>query len=539
MKSECTWESFEIESPGSPMASGVEFPGHEPTNLGEYCELSISRSCPRGWAGRYQWVALFCSCWTWFAVSMNVYHPSFILTVPNITAPSGRVVDESICAEARFPSISKTCPEIKYEDCPPNGPNRTLWQYRDSRNSVIATFDMDICEDDPKILKSWLDTIFWACFGLGVIVGGVVSDTAGRPSAFVSGLICLTGGTLISAGSTVWRTWAGGRILQGIGDGVLGMVVPVWCAESLNKESMSLLCTSVGIGFSLGGCALAVLAGPIKPWNIYTLIVSSVAASTTIVAMVLRPPPRWLASKFRDIELHQVLQHIYSFNGQPGLLQAPPTVAISSFANPSFKLMEDRGLRVLFDSEVRVPFLVNAIIWFVVSYSYYGLSFFEPPVDLGDPTLNSCFGFVIEIPFYFVGQIAMNVPCIGRKGASIGNLFLGALLLSVFTVVDYKKGDPLTWILYYPARMCIACSFAVMYPYSFEMFPGSIRNTAVGCGSALARVSTLLSPWLSDIKNTKVQMSVVSFPCLVAAILGMLTLPETLGKSIPATLEDL
>ena len=88
--------------------------------------------------------------------------------------------------------------------------------------------------------------------------------------------------------------------------------------------------------------------------------------------------------------------------------------------------------------------------------------------------------------------------------------------------------------------MCIAASFKVAYILSGEVFATSIRNSALGLVSGLARVGAILSPFI-----VMAGESIPGFQFIVFGLLGIsggilsLWLPETKDKPLPETVAEM
>ena len=88
--------------------------------------------------------------------------------------------------------------------------------------------------------------------------------------------------------------------------------------------------------------------------------------------------------------------------------------------------------------------------------------------------------------------------------------------------------------------MCIAASFKISYIISGEIFPTSIRTSAMGMVSAMARVGSILSPFIVMVGESLpgVQFTIFAILGLSGGLLSMV-LPETRGKKLPETLRDM
>ena len=84
-----------------------------------------------------------------------------------------------------------------------------------------------------------------------------------------------------------------------------------------------------------------------------------------------------------------------------------------------------------------------------------------------------------------------------------------------------------------------SASFSIVYQFTAELFPTSIRTTAIGNCSAVSKVAAILSlliDALADIWGPLPFVLMGSF-ALAAGISASL-LPETVGLPLPSTLQD-
>ncbi|CAF1513732.1 unnamed protein product, partial [Didymodactylos carnosus] len=85
-----------------------------------------------------------------------------------------------------------------------------------------------------------------------------------------------------------------------------------------------------------------------------------------------------------------------------------------------------------------------------------------------------------------------------------------------------------------------AGSYAIIYIYSNELFPTGVRNSGMGICSMIARVGAILGTTCNDLLArvwSDFPIVVYGIVSLVAAFLAF-SLPETLNKPLPQTVED-
>ncbi|VDM72599.1 unnamed protein product [Strongylus vulgaris] len=91
-------------------------------------------------------------------------------------------------------------------------------------------------------------------------------------------------------------------------------------------------------------------------------------------------------------------------------------------------------------------------------------------------------------------------------------------------------------------KLAVTATLTSVYTYTSEMFPTVIRNTAIGCCSTMARfgavISSFMALWMVDAYGKLSMIIPCSLLSLIAAILTMVFLPETMGKTMPETISE-
>ncbi|VDM55204.1 unnamed protein product [Angiostrongylus costaricensis] len=89
----------------------------------------------------------------------------------------------------------------------------------------------------------------------------------------------------------------------------------------------------------------------------------------------------------------------------------------------------------------------------------------------------------------------------------------------------------------------ITGTYASIYAYSPELFPTVIRNTAMGCCSTIARLGAIsasyISLWIVESFGKVYMIVPFATMAILAGLLTLLFLPETMGKSLPETIAQI
>ena len=91
--------------------------------------------------------------------------------------------------------------------------------------------------------------------------------------------------------------------------------------------------------------------------------------------------------------------------------------------------------------------------------------------------------------------------------------------------------------LFLSGKFGSAGSFAITYVYTAELYPTTIRNTAVGTAAAVGRLGGIAAPILANLTPISLPMTIMGSCSLIGGILAIF-LPETLGMPFPESLAD-
>ena len=116
-------------------------------------------------------------------------------------------------------------------------------------------------------------------------------------------------------------------------------------------------------------------------------------------------------------------------------------------------------------------------------------------------------------------------------------LFAGLVL----TITIFIPRDQ-TWLLITLSmlgKLAITSSYGTVYIFSAELFPTSVRNVGMGAASMSARLGGIICPYINMLSDLWTPLPLIIYGGL-ALTGGLLTLllPETLGRTLPETIQD-
>ncbi|XP_022805229.1 solute carrier family 22 member 15-like [Stylophora pistillata] len=461
--------------------------------------------------GRYQ-IALnlfFNLCYLfWWAVPV-------MIMVFIASEPSWKCVNNSTCPFTD--SISIRDKRYKYR-C---NISREDWEFQDDFTSVVTEFNL-VC--DRGSLGFVSTSVIFAGFFVGSIVVGTLSDKFGRKRPlFICGFFCWLFNFVSAFAPTFWF-FALCRSIVGFMLGGYSIPVFVLATEFSGIRHRSTAGALVWAGIAVGNQALAGCAYAIRDWRLLTIITGT-PGSLLVVGWLFTPESiRWLLKKGRVTEARDILSKVARVNGK-----SMPGEALHL---PNDEKIERLGdFRDLFMSVGMVHrTLASWLMWFAVSFIYWATAFSAPFIG-GNIYINVVIAAVAGL---LAAPLSAALAVKFRRKQIIVVSFIlsavgaiGALLLSD---KDDNKGYLIGKIFMSMAvaRLAVAIAFTLIYIFTAEMFPTTLRNVAMGTSTAAARVSALLSalaPLLLTVHRF-LPFGIMAGLAVAAAVV-CLTLPET------------
>ncbi|KOB70676.1 putative organic cation transporter [Operophtera brumata] len=148
---------------------------------------------------------------------------------------------------------------------------------------------------------------------------------------------------------------------------------------------------------------------------------------------------------------------------------------------------------------------------------------------------NVAISAAIQVPGTLVSIYANNV--LGRKITLISANCVTGLSCLLIIVIPHSGASNLT--LGCIGLWGMSISFATVYLYAGELFPTVVRNSGVGLSSTVARLGSMLAPFVATLSHTSPWLPPLAFGIvpLIGAALCVL-LPDTRGRKLPDTLEE-
>ncbi|WP_460783205.1 MFS transporter [Microbacterium tumbae] len=374
---------------------------------------------------------------------------------------------------------------------------------------------------------------------LGALVGGWLTDRLGRKKMYTIVLVGFVAFAVLTAASQeVWQL-VGGRVLLGMCIGADYAIAAVLTAEFAGKSDRGRLVVGMSAATNLGNVAAYITAIVLMgtggdAWRWMLLVGAGLALIVAYLRRTIPESPRWLVQQGRTEDAARIMREITGEEIDPATI-VPPTTP----KEPWSRLFSGRFLR-------RTIFVCS--FWFLFGAAYYGISLFSPQI------VQSIAGTDQVLTYVGSGLIALLGVCGALLGAYLveiwgrrtGIITGFAVMLVALLILTLLGGQaPLGIVIVLVGVTMIGGQVGpgtlnLLYPS--ELFPTALRARAVGLGTAVSRIGSILG--------------VLVFPTLIAAwglgnalwlfvtlaglglLVSIFMAPETKGRSLEDISED-
>ncbi|KAK2173889.1 hypothetical protein NP493_846g00002 [Ridgeia piscesae] len=494
--------------------------------------------------------------WQMMAIIFIGAEPKHRCRLPDAVSPSEAIPYRKVSGERIYDSC------VVYENYS-SATNRKVpcplgWEYEQDSYTITEQWDL-VCSDNYGSESTQMFLV------IGVIVGSLtvmpIADKFGRKRTF---LISACAGNLVlfvTAWVNNYYVFIALRLLVGVF--LQGTMMPAYVlsCELFPARQRTMAGVILMQVWSVSLVVLAGLAYFVRNWRHLLIITSFPGVFMIPLFWIIPESVPWLIANNRLEEAKQILHKAARWNKvelpqkyRPATTAAPLTRVSAAENEQNCPLMtkEEGPVSVetttqytmvdLFRSRrLTVNLLVMFYLWFVICLVYYGLSLTSGTLA-GNKYLNVCLSGAIEIPAYITCAIVLKY--LGRRWPmfvffSIAGLSLLATLVIPQTTASGTDLSVLIVTLNMVGKFGITATFGGIFLYTTEIFPTTIRNIAFGLASAGGRMGSLASPYSTYFLRVAPWFPGVVFGtmAIIAATLTLL-LPETLGRALPQTIEE-
>ena len=409
------------------------------------------------------------------------------------------------------------------------------WMF-DSMDTGIIAFVL------PTLAKAWsLTTQEMGLIGsmglvgmaVGAIFAGELADRFGRKRMFMATLVLYSVATGLCSVAWSFSSLLVFRFLVGFGLGgqlpVAVTLVTEYAPPAVRGRFIVLLESFWGVGWLLAAL-ISYFVIPAFGWHAAFLLGALPALYVFHIFRWIPESVRYLLNKGRTAEAEAIVRRIEDSCG----MSAPVSAVSEAEAEEETAVVKSSFRELLTPAFIKRTLMLWCL-WFGIVYSYYGIFTWLPSlmVTHGFTQIKS-FEYVIlmtvaQLPGYIAA--AYCVERLGRKATLVGFLISCAVCAYFF-----GQGGSTAAVLAWGCGMSFfnLGAWGVVYSYTPELYPTSIRAMGSGWAAAIGRVGGILAPTLVGILLARqgdfsdiflMFTGVMVGAALIVAVLG----PETKG----------
>ncbi|MFQ6155927.1 MFS transporter [Micrococcus luteus] len=346
-------------------------------------------------------------------------------------------------------------------------------------------------------------------FLFGAFFAGYLGDKLGRKKVMMYSLALYAVASLVAASAWNFEVFLIARILAGAGAGAESAIIAPFLSEFVPRHRRGWFIGALSGFFSFGFVAAALIGRFIVPEIPQGWRWAQVITFLPIVMLLwwrrsLPESPRYLQNLGKAGEAEHVVarfeQRVLDATGSA--LPAPDPHHAEEPAPVKFSL--GKAIAFLWGPRMWRITAVTWLIWFVITFSYYGFFSWIPTLLISKGlTVTSSFTFSLyiylaQIPGYF--SAAWLNEKLDRKftiaiylvGSAVSAFWLSAMTDTLWITV---AGIALSFFL--------NGTYAGVYAYTPEVYPTWLRATGVGLSSSFGRVGSITAPLIIGVFATQ------------------------------------
>jgi len=395
--------------------------------------------------------------------------------------------------------------------------------------TMISEFGL-VCEN--AWMKTFAKMLLFSGFALGSFCSGLVSDRFGRKTAiWITSVVMCIFGVITSLVPWYWvfvfTWWITGTMAIACYTAAF-----VWTMEICAGKWKIYLGMSMNYSWPTCRLIIAGLAWQFRDYHIHLQFISALVFVGCVILYWLPESPRWLIAKGRMDDAKKILSDASKKNGKPlepeQIILTKPNVAASQGGFPD----------IMKHPTLRLQTLIMYFNWFTTAFIMYGLALSWQELTDG-LFLNFLIGTLLDFPAKTLAMLL--VQHVGRKypymvcSCITGTMFL----LTLFFERDvYPSNWPIV-VLALIGNFTTTCCFAILYMYTGELMPTTVRAAGVGSCSLVSKVGGTLSTTVAALAevNPAIPTLIFTTMALLSAAMSAI-LPETKDRPMPATIDD-
>jgi len=429
-------------------------------------------------------------------------------------------IDVNGTIEKRYPNITGQC----MDNCVDYDHDHSFWV-----ETMVTEWDL-VC--DRLALKTIAKLILFTGFALGSFCAGLVSDRFGRKMAIWGASITMCVFGVITSFIPwfpvfVFTWWVTGTMAIACYTAAF-----VWVMELATGKWKIILGMSMNFSWPVCRLIIAGLAWGLRDWHWHLRCISAMVLVGAVLLFWVPESPRWLIARSRTDEAKKILLQAARTNGKD--IQESDIV----LKKPNANAAQGSFLDIMRHPTLRLQVLIMYFNWFTTAFIMYGLALSWQNLT-GGLFLNFLIGTILDFPAKSLALILV-LKCGRKYPYMIASAITGVMFLC--TLFIERDVYPSNWPIVVFAligNFSTTLCFAILYMYTGELMPTTVRAAGVGSSSLVSKVGGTLSTTVAALADIHPAIPTIIFVSLAIASAGLTWfLPETMGRKMPETIND-
>lgn len=399
---------------------------------------------------------------------------------------------------------------------------------------------------------SWIASLSSASTPVGCILSGWLMDAVGRRRALLLTEAPLVLGWLLIATANSLPQMYAGRLLVGLGSGMVGAPARVYTGEVTQPHLRGTLSALASVGVSLG-VLLEYAVGSCVEWRVLAGVSAAVPALALLLTALTPESPAWLVSRGRHQEAQAALLRVRGANCDV----QRELDDMRSFAerNNVSKLGWSDTFRELAKPSAVKPFLILVAYFGIYQFSgvntitFYAVEVFQESGASMDKYLATILLGVVRLLFTIAGCAALRrcgrrpLTLFSSVGCGLSMLGLGAYMQAWAPAAGQALDQTARTATWFP----VACIFVyiafctvgfLIVPWVMigEVYPSNVRGIVGGLTTCAAHMFVFLVvksfPLLQGLIGRPGTFLLYGTISVVGTAFFWACLPETKGRSL-------
>ncbi|CAO1941593.1 unnamed protein product [Urochloa humidicola] len=394
----------------------------------------------------------------------------------------------------------------------------------------------------PALVSLPASAFFTGCLAGGFLLTTLADSLLGRRKMLLTSLVSMSlAGVLTAFAPNVWA-YAALRFVSGFGRSMVGTCTLVLSTELVGKRWRDTVSVAGFFFFTVGFLSLPALGYTFRDasWrNMYLWTSVPSLCYSFLLFFLSQESPRWLLVRGRKQDAMDTLQQIAALNGNSitssfSMLHAC-TMNVDgdsgdTGAEGAFATMREFWER---------PWALRRLAAIMTTSFGVGLVYYGMPLNVGslgtNLYLSVTYNALAELPsailsLAFIGKVNRRTTVMALTAAA------GAFSLMCVAIPEGAAARMAAELLSFFATIT---AFNLILIYSIELFPTSVRNSAVGLVRQALVLGGVAAPVLVALGRERSFWSFGVFGLCIGCLgLFAACLPETKGRSMSDTMEE-